>query len=105
CHQKMDPLGLPFEQYDDFGIFREKETDHPVITTGSIETGVADLDGPVSGPVEYMQQLASSRHVTQVFIRHAFRYWMGRNETLDDAPPLMDAEGAYRETQGSLSAL
>ncbi len=25
CHQKMDPLGLPFEIYDDFGRFRTQE--------------------------------------------------------------------------------
>lgn len=105
CHQKMDNLGLPFEQYDDFGIFREKELERAVDTTGSIETGIAGLDGPVSGPVEYMHQLAGSRHVTQVFIRHAFRYWLGRNETLDDAPTLIDAERAYVESQGSMNAL
>ena len=67
--------------------------------------GIAELDGPVSGPVEYMQRLASSRHVTQVFVRHAFRYWMGRNETLDDAPTLIDAERAYTENGGSLKAM
>ena len=105
CHQKMDPLGLPFEQFDDFGIFRTEELDRPIETTGSIETGIAELDGPVRDPYEYMQRLASSRHVTQVFIRHAFRYWMGRNETLDDAPTLIDAERAYTESQGSMNAL
>jgi hypothetical protein len=105
CHQKMDPLGLPFEQYDDFGIFRTEELKQTVETNGSIECGVAELNGPVSGPVEYMHRLAASRHVTQVFIRHAFRYWMGRNETLDDAPTLIDAEKAYNESQGSMKAL
>lgn len=105
CHQKMDSLGLPFEQFDDFGIYRAEELKKPVDTSGSIETGIAELDGPVSNPVEYMQRLASSRHVTQVFVRHAFRYWMGRNETLDDAPTLIDAEKAYVENQGSMKAL
>jgi hypothetical protein len=105
CHQKMDPLGLPFEQYDDFGIYRSEEQGRSVDTSGAIEARVAELDGAVTGPVEYMQRLASSRHVTQVFVRHAFRYWMGRNETLDDAPTLIDAEKAYTESQGSMQAL
>jgi hypothetical protein len=105
CHQKMDPLGLPFEQYDDFGIHRTQEVQQPVETSGAIECGIAELDGPVGGPVEYVHRLAGSRHVTQVFIRHAFRYWMGRNETLDDAPTLIDAEKAYVESQGSMKAL
>jgi hypothetical protein len=52
-----------------------------------------------------MERLASSRHVTQVFVRHAFRYWLGRNETLDDAPTLIDAETAYTENAGSMNAL
>jgi hypothetical protein len=105
CHQKMDPLGLPFEQYDDFGIHRTTELDRQVDTTGSIEAGIAELDGPVTSPIEYVHRLADSRHVTQVFVRHAFRYWMGRNETPDDAPTLIDAEQAYTENGGSLKAL
>ncbi len=105
CHQKMDPLGLPFEQFDDFGIFRAQELERPVNATGAIESSVAELDSPVSNPFEYVQRLASSKHVTQVFVRHAFRYWMGRNETLDDAPTLIDAEKAYTDHGGSLNAL
>jgi hypothetical protein len=105
CHQKMDPLGLPFEQFDDFGIFRTKELERPVDTTGAIETGLAELDGPTQNPFEYVERLASSKHVEQVFVRHAFRYWMGRNETLDDAPTLIDAHRAYTEHGGSMKAL
>ena len=41
----------------------------------------------------------------QVFIRHAFRYWMGRNETLDDSPTLIAADKAYVESGGSMKAL
>jgi hypothetical protein len=100
----MDPLGLPFEQFDDFGIFRTEELGRSVDATGTIECGVTELDGPVNNPFEYVEKLASSKHVTQVFVRHAFRYWMGRNETLDDAPTLIDAERAYAD-QGSMKAL
>ncbi len=105
CHQQMDPLGLPFEQFDDFGIFRIEELKRPVETSGSIDAGLAELDGPVSEPNEYMERLASSKHVVQVFVRHAFRYWMGRNETLDDAPTMIDAEKAYVDNHGSMKAL
>ena len=41
----------------------------------------------------------------QVFVRHAFRYWMGRNETLSDAPTLLAADKAYVESDGSMKAL
>jgi hypothetical protein len=50
-------------------------------------------------------KLAESKRVEQVFIRHAFRFWMGRNETLNDAPVLQAAHKAYRENNGSMKAL
>jgi hypothetical protein len=43
--------------------------------------------------------------VTQVFVRHVFRYWMGRNETLNDAPILQEAHRAYQESGGSMKTL
>ncbi|MEO8428320.1 MAG: DUF1585 domain-containing protein, partial [Verrucomicrobiota bacterium] len=42
------------------------------------------LDGPVENALEMIDRLAESERVQQVFVRHAFRYWMGRNETIDD---------------------
>ena len=105
CHQRMDPLGLPFEQFDDFGRPRTTELDRPVVATGEIVTGDASLDGPVSDPFEYVQRLAASPRVRQVFVRHAFRYWLGRNENFDDAPTLIDADRAYVSSGGSLNAL
>ncbi|WP_166822209.1 DUF1588 domain-containing protein [Thalassoroseus pseudoceratinae] len=105
CHQKMDPLGLPFEQFDDFGRWREEELDRPVDTTGMVTVGVPEVDGPVSDPFEMMERFAASQHVEQVFVRHVFRYFLGRNETLDDAPTLIDAHRAYREHGGSFKAL
>jgi hypothetical protein len=43
--------------------------------------------------------------VKQVFVRHAFRYWMGRNETINDALVLQDAYKAYADNHGSMKAL
>lgn len=106
CHQQMDPLGLPFEQFDHFGRFRTTELDGPVDTTGRIEaSGEPRLDGPVSDPFELLRKLASSKRVEQVFVRHAFRYFMGRNETLADGPILVEAHRAYVENGGSMNAL
>jgi hypothetical protein len=105
CHQKMDPLGLPFEQFDDFGAFRDTELDRPVETSGEIVAGIPEIDGPVSDPFEMLQRLAVSEHVEQVFVRHVFRYFLGRNETVDDAPTLIDAHQAYRQSSGSMRAL
>jgi hypothetical protein len=112
CHGKMNPPGMAFEMFDDVGRYREKEllrdnkTLVPVDARGGIaESGVPGLDGDVNNAIELMHKLAKSPHVRQVFVRHAFRYWMGRNETLDDSPTLMAADDAYVKSGGSMKAL
>ena len=105
CHEKMDPLGLPFEMYNHAGLYRTTELNKPVDTSGAIiNSGDPDLDGPVKNAIEMIDKLAKSDHVEQVFVRHAFRFWMGRNETINDGPVLQDAYRAYREN-GSMKAL
>ena len=102
----MDPLGLPFEMYNHVGMYRTTEQGKPVNTTGEIiNSGDAALDGPVKNALDMINKLAKSERVKQVFVRHAFRYWMGRNETLDDSPTLMAADKAYMESGGSMKAL
>ena len=106
CHKKMDPLGLPFEMYNHAGVYRTTELKNPVNTTGEIiDSGDPALDGKVSNAIELIQRLAESKRAEQVFVRHAFRYWMGRNETLHDGPVLQDAYRAYKESGGSMNAL
>ena len=49
--------------------------------------------------------LAKSPRVRQSIIRHAFRYFMGRNELLSDSQTLIDADNAYVESGGSFKAV
>ena len=122
CHRQMDPLGLPFEQFDDFGrhrtralvgelltIFPERHTEaarQPIDVTGAVvASGDQALDGEVENAFELVHRLADSPRVRQSFVRHAFRFWMGRNETLEDSPVLMAADEAYVRTGGSMKAL
>ncbi len=129
CHTYMNRLGLPLEMFDHFGRFRTEEqvldeeaTQNnvdkkgkplgpvfhgvPVDATGSLEhTGAASLAGDVNNALELMRKLAKSEKVEQVFVRHAFRYWMARNETLGDAASLQAAHKAYQQSGGSMKAL
>ena len=106
CHKKMDPLGLPFEMYNHAGLYRTTELNQPVDTTGEIiDSGDPQLDGKVANAIEMIKKLAESERAEQVFVRHAFRFWMGRNETINDAPVLQDAHRAYKESGGSMKAL
>jgi hypothetical protein len=129
CHKQMDELGLPFEQFDHYGRFRkteevldveatEKNVDKKgkslgkitkqveLNTTGTIaNSGDANLDGSVKDPREMIRKIAESALARQVFIRHVFRFYFGRNETLSDARTLQDADKAYLESGGSFKAL
>ena len=106
CHEKMDPLGLPFEMYNHAGVYRLTEYGKPVDSSGAIiDSGDPAIDGPVKNALEMIQRLSESERVEQVFVRHAFRFWMGRNETLNDAPVLQEAHKAYKESGGSMNAL
>ena len=68
-------------------------------------TGVEALDGEVASPVELIQRVAKSDRARQSFVRHAFRYWMGRNELLTDSQTLIQADKAYLENDGSFRSL
>jgi hypothetical protein len=106
CHQRMDPLGLAFEQFDHWGRYRTEEFGGPVDTRGEVLLAADPaLNGPVESAVELVNRLANSDHVEQVFVRHAFRYFMGRNESVGDAPTLQTAWHAYHDNDGSMNAL
>lgn len=132
CHERMNPLGYTFEMYDDFGRFRTEESlEHPdnLITKGpdkaaahvdlrdtyktlpvdarGVLAGTDDpaLDGEVKDAIDLAGRLAKSRRVRQSIIRHAFRYFLGRNEFFSDSKTLIDAERAYLESEGSFDAV
>ena len=113
CHVRMNPLGMSFEGFDDFGrhrngieLLQAKGKSKPVDSRGILEgTGSDALDGETSDPIDMMTRIAKSDRARQSFVRHAFRYWMGRNETLSDSATLIAADKAYRDGGGSFRAL
>lgn len=128
CHKQMNPLGYPFEAYDDFGRYRTMERlEHPdnITKKGTLKpnvpheykkaplkisgylkgTGDPELDGEVKDAIDMIQRLGKSARVRQSIIRHAFRYFMGRNEMLSDSQTLIDADSAYLNGGGSFNAV
>ena len=124
----MNPLGLPFEAFDDFGRWRAEEPlEHPenkigklgtgkyawdkfktlpVDTRGVLEgTGDPALDGPVADTNDLIGRLVKSSRVRQSMIRYAFRFYMGRNEMLTDSKTLIEADNAYVKSGGSFNAV
>lgn len=132
CHRKMNPLGLPFEMFDDFGRYRTAERlEHPdnliteakqaerregiqvaeyrtlpVDASGQLSgSGHEALDGDVRDAIDLCERLAKSDRVRQSIIRHAFRYFLGRNEVLSDSATLMAADEACVRSGGSFDAV
>lgn len=132
CHKEMNPLGIAFEVYDDFGRYRTQERlEHPdnlikeaprerglhidgrpvyktlPVNARSYLEGTGDkaLDGEVADVIDMTERLAKSARVRQSIIRHAFRYFMGRNEVLSDSRTLIDADQAYVNSGGSFDAV
>ena len=107
CHKLMNDVGLPFETYDHFGRWRAQELGKPVNAKGGIHlTGDKRIDQiQTNGAIDFVKALANSERVEQVFIRHVFRFFTGRNENLGDGASLQAAHKAYRDSEGSFNAL
>lgn len=107
CHKLMNDVGTPFENYDHFGRWRALELERPVDATGGIDqTGDQRIDGiQTKTAAEFVHALAKSERVEQVFVRHVFRFFTGRNENLGDGPSLRAAHQAYRKSGGSFEVL
>ena len=132
CHTQMNPLGNAFEMYDDFGRYRTQESLEypenllkkgkpkggplndsrdtfktlPVVTVGYLKgTDDDKLDGEVKDALDLIDRLGKSKKVRQSIIRHAFRYFLGRNEALSDSKTLIEADQAYLKSGGSFDAV
>ena len=123
----MNPLGFPFEIFDDFGRYRpdepleyeehlvakaKKKNGSNIYKTKSVSTqgelrgtDNLNLDGEVADPFDLIDRLAKSERVRQSIIRHAFRFYMGRNEMVSDSQTLINADRAYVKSGGSFKAV
>ena len=99
CHQYLDPLGFPFENYDAVGQYRASERwtdpatnttyDTPIDASGAVP-GVA---GSAKNAVELAQLLATSSEAESCFASHWIRFAYGRS--------LTDADGCNQQTIGN----
>jgi len=103
CHQFIDPLGFPFENYDAIGIYRETEKwtdkttnmtyDTPIDASGS----VPGVDGTAKNAVELVQLLAKSSDVGNCFASHWMRFAYGRSLAEGDACNQQTVGNAFKE--------
>jgi hypothetical protein len=102
CHKKMNPLGMPFEAYNHVGRWRATEKNKPTNTLGEISHTVdKNIHTEVKTARQMMEKIATSDLARQSFLRHVFRYWMGRNEMLSDSKTLIEMDKVYIKSGGS----
>lgn len=59
----------------------------------------------VTDEFDLIDRLAQPNPVRQSIIRHAFRFFIGRNEMLSDSKTLIDADTAYVTSGGTFTAI
>jgi Protein of unknown function (DUF1592)/Protein of unknown function (DUF1588)/Protein of unknown function (DUF1595)/Protein of unknown function (DUF1587)/Protein of unknown function (DUF1585) len=114
CHNLLDPLGMPFENYDEFGRWRDVDEGLPVDPSGQL-TGVPDATDPktmgpqtIAGPQGYGQQLAALAETQGCFVKEWYQYAMGHNvDTMGgtDACPMTDLQTKFKASGGNLRQL
>ncbi len=99
CHQKIDPLGLAFDNYDAIGRWRTTEQvtggngdDPPVNASGKLPDGRT-----YHGPDEFKHLLAEDLdRFAEAFVEQLATYALRRVMTIDDAAPIKTIVQASR---------
>jgi hypothetical protein len=102
CHALMNPLGMPFEIYNHAGFVRTFDHGAPPNGSSTIPNWPGRGQVAVADALELNRLLAEDPHARRCFLRHVFRYFVGRHETAADACVLGDMETAF--AGGSLFA-
>jgi hypothetical protein len=102
CHERMDPLGLAFENFNALGMWREKERKQPIDTAGKLITG------ETFDSVRELKQLLATKHrvdfyrcLTEKFLTYA----VGRGMEYYDAETIDKIVQRLDKENGRFSAL
>jgi len=73
CHDLINPLGFPLENFDAVGRFRTEELNKPIDATGGYEPPSGG-EVEFQGPLDLTKFLASSDEVSTAFAQQLFHY-------------------------------
>lgn len=104
CHKLLDPLGFPFDVYDDLGQLRTEWDGFPIDTQGEV-TGTTATNGQFSDAPELVQALADSPDVATCFVEQLYAYVHGRPPTAEDTCYLDQLKQSFLESGGDVRAL
>ena len=83
CHDRINPAGFAFENYDSMGRWRDTDNDQPVDASGSLALEEDTLE--FENGVELSQLLATNEQVQNCYARRWTDYAIGA--TLDETDP------------------
>ena len=69
CHQKIDPIGFPLENYDPIGRWRDKYDHAPIDATGEVKDGKS-----INGPEDLKKYLMKNK---DLFLKNMARKLLG----------------------------
>jgi len=82
CHNLINAPGYALENFDAVGAWRETDNGEPVDPTGSFTIG--DTPATVSGPIDMIEQVATSDAAGACYLTQWYRYGFARAETEAD---------------------
>jgi hypothetical protein len=112
CHALIDPLGMPFENFDAVGLYRASERwtdpvtkvvyDSPIDASGS----VPGTQGTAKNAVELARLLATSAKVGDCFASHWIQFAYGRSiDPAADACTLQSVQSAFKASRYNIKQL
>jgi hypothetical protein len=111
CHVLLDPVGIPLENYDELGRYREMDQGKPVDARGGFTLvasagNVSDAAlAPVNGAQELGEKLAALPEAQDCMVYNWFRYAMGHGEEQADTCTLGAIKARFTGSQQNLNEL
>jgi len=104
CHERINPLGFAFENFDSVGGWRDTDNGSAVDASGDLIIRGEDTQA-FDGPVQLAAHLASSDSVHDCYARTWVRYALGRTETPGETEALRTIQDRFRRNGGDIRDL
>ncbi len=103
CHLRIDPLGYPFDSFDNRGLGRTLWNSFPIDTKGRLETDSESLE--VTNATEMINALARSKSVRACFVRQLYAFAHGRSIAAEDTCFLNQLVSNFEASDGNIRGL
>jgi hypothetical protein len=97
CHDRIDPIGLAFEQFDGVGLWRDDDAGEAIDATGQLPDGTT-----FDGLTELSALLAHDERFAECAVRKVFTFAHHRAPSASDLPYLARAQATMESSGGSL---